>query len=58
MITKVCEVAAVSELITDVGAVRALTDCGVQVTVVGDGQEGKQKPWPVRPALSDVRPTS
>ena len=47
-----------SELITDVGAVRALTDCGVQVTVVGDGQEGKQKPWPVRPALSDVRPTS
>jgi hypothetical protein len=39
-------VAAASELITDAGAdadaVRALTDCGVQVTVVGDGQEGTQ----------------
>jgi DeoR family transcriptional regulator of aga operon len=39
---RICEVTAVSELITDVAAdadaVRALTDCGVRVTLVGDGR--------------------
>jgi DeoR family transcriptional regulator, aga operon transcriptional repressor len=42
---RICEVAAVSELITDAAAdadaVRALTDCGVQVTLVGDGRDGE-----------------
>jgi DeoR family transcriptional regulator, aga operon transcriptional repressor len=41
---QICEVGAVSELITDAAAdsdaVRALTDCGVQVTLVGDGHPG------------------
>jgi DeoR family transcriptional regulator of aga operon len=41
---QICEIGAVSELITDAAAdsdaVRALTDCGVQVTLVGDAQQG------------------
>jgi len=39
---RICEITAVSELITDTAAdpdaVRALTDCGVRVTLVGDEQ--------------------
>jgi DeoR family transcriptional regulator, aga operon transcriptional repressor len=39
---RICEVGAVSELITDAAAdsnaVSALTDCGVHVTLVGDRQ--------------------
>jgi DeoR family transcriptional regulator, aga operon transcriptional repressor len=38
---RICGVTQVSELITDAAAdreaVRALTDCGVKVTLVGDG---------------------
>jgi DeoR family transcriptional regulator of aga operon len=41
---RICEVSEISELITDAGAdpeaVRALTDAGVRVTVVGDGPDG------------------
>jgi DeoR family transcriptional regulator of aga operon len=41
---RICEVGAVSELITDANAdseaVKALIDCGVQVTLVGDGRQG------------------
>ena len=41
---RICEVGEISELITDAGAdpdaVRALTDSGVKVTLVGDGPDG------------------
>jgi DeoR family transcriptional regulator of aga operon len=41
---RICEVGEISELITDAGAdpeaVRALTEAGVRVTVVGDGPDG------------------
>jgi hypothetical protein len=44
------QLAEISELITDAGAdadaVRALTDCGVKVTLVGDGQEATVRPGP------------
>jgi DeoR family transcriptional regulator of aga operon len=40
---RICEVSEISELITDAAAdpeaVRALTDAGVKVTLVGDGQD-------------------
>ena len=43
---RICEATAVDELITDAAAdadaVRALTDCGVHVTLVGDGREGAE----------------
>jgi DeoR family transcriptional regulator of aga operon len=43
---RICEVGAVSELITDVAAdadaVRTLTDCGVRVTLVGETQTREQ----------------
>jgi DeoR family transcriptional regulator, aga operon transcriptional repressor len=41
---RICDVGAVSELITDasadVDAVSALTEAGVQVTLVGEGHPG------------------
>jgi DeoR family transcriptional regulator of aga operon len=41
---RICEVGAVSELITDAAAdadaIRALTDCGVHVTLAGEGRGG------------------
>jgi DeoR family transcriptional regulator of aga operon len=43
---RICEVAAVSELITDVAAdadaIRALTDCGVHVTLAGERRGGAE----------------
>jgi DeoR family transcriptional regulator of aga operon len=43
---RICEVDAVSELITDAAAdadaVRALTDCGVRVTLAGEGHGGEE----------------